>query len=143
MVSALVARGAGLARIEAEFARCEVVCVNCHRMRTALRAGSRRLGTFEGSGTRPLRDRNLQFVFAKLRETGCADCGIRELVVLDFDHLGDKVASVTTMANRECSLARLEAEISKCVVRCANCHRRRTAEQFGYSRFVAELVATG
>jgi hypothetical protein len=28
----------------------------------------------------------------------------------------------------------LKAEIAKCQVRCANCHRRRTAAQFGWWR---------
>ena len=36
------------------------------------------------------------------------------------------------------SWERVEAEIAKCSVRCANCHRRRTAEQFGYWRHGAE-----
>jgi hypothetical protein len=31
----------------------------------------------------------------------------------------------------------IEAEIAKCVVRCANDHRRRTARQFGWYRLLA------
>jgi hypothetical protein len=34
--------------------------------------------------------------------------------------------------------ARIEREIAKCSVRCANCHRRRTAQMFGYWRASAE-----
>lgn len=136
LVSSLVAHGAPLGRIALEIERCEVVCVNCHRRRTAQRQGSRRLGeTFVGSGTRPLRDRNLRFLFDRLRAAGCTDCGEQDLVALDFDHVDGKTANVAHLANRECSLARLEEEISKCVVRCANCHRRKTAEDFGYYRF--------
>jgi hypothetical protein len=138
MVSYLVAHGAPLARIEEEVRRCEVVCVSCHRRRTAIRRGSRRLGeTFVGSGTRPLRDRNLAYLFDRLRAGGCVDCGEHELVVLDFDHADGKIAAVSRLAHRECSLARLDEEIAKCSVRCANCHRRRTAEEFGYYRFLA------
>jgi hypothetical protein len=33
---------------------------------------------------------------------------------------------VTDLARRGLSLQRLEAEVAQCVVRCANCHRRRT-----------------
>jgi hypothetical protein len=33
---------------------------------------------------------------------------------------------VTELARRGCSLAVVEAEASRCEIRCANCHRRRT-----------------
>lgn len=138
IVSALVARGAPLARLEAEISRCEAVCVNCHRRRSARRSGSRRLGgAVGGSQARPLRERNLRHLFDRLRSSGCIDCGERDLVVLDFDHLGEKVANVSRMAHREWSLARIDAEIAKCEVRCANCHRRRTARELGYYRHLA------
>jgi len=141
-ISSLVCHGASLARLSEEIGLCEVVCVNCHRLRTARRQGSRRLGgTFIGSTARPLRDRNLRFLFEKLRATGCVDCGERELVVLDFDHVKGKTASVSALARRECSIARLEEEIAKCEVRCANCHRRKTAATFGYYRHRAAEAA--
>lgn len=41
-ISALKAAGASIALIRAEIAGCEVVCVNCHRRRTASRAEWRR-----------------------------------------------------------------------------------------------------
>jgi hypothetical protein len=56
----------------------------------------------------------------------CVDCGETDIVVLEFDHLGDKVADVSTYASGGRTWARIEAEIEKCEVRCANCHRRRT-----------------
>lgn len=57
---------------------------------------------------------------------GCADCGVRDPVVLEFDHVtaGDKVADIATMTKGPWS--QILAEISKCEVVCANCHRRRT-----------------
>lgn len=44
------------------------------------------------------------------------------------NRVGMKVANVTDLARRGCSLRRLEAEVSQCEVRCANCHRRRTLD---------------
>lgn len=40
-VSVLVLDGYSLAKIDAEIAKCEIVCSNCHRIRTANRAGWR------------------------------------------------------------------------------------------------------
>jgi hypothetical protein len=140
-VSRLTARGATLERIQEEIDRCEVVCVNCHRRRSARRGGSRRLGPdFVPSGNRPLRDRNYAFIFEALR-SGCVDCGESDLVVLDFDHRDHKNANVSTLARRECSLAKLQREIDLCDIRCANCHRRKTAASSG--RFAARISGRG
>jgi len=57
----------------------------------------------------------------------CVDCGEPDPVVLDFDHVrGKKVMDVMKMVNNRMSWSRIEREISKCQVRCANCHRRKT-----------------
>jgi len=70
----------------------------------------------------------------------CVDCGERDLRVLDFDHedRDEKLADVARLASMHISWTRIAAEIAKCSVRCANCHRRRTAEQLGYWRHDAE-----
>ncbi len=67
-----------------------------------------------------------------LADNPCADCGLGDPRVLEFDHRerGGKVQSVTWMAHRGLAWERIQVEIAKCDVRCANCHRRRTAQQF-------------
>lgn len=71
----------------------------------------------------------------------CVECGERDLRVLDFDHedRSGKTADVARLASMNIAWERIAAEIAKCSVRCANCHRRRTAEQLGYWRHDAEL----
>ncbi len=58
---------------------------------------------------------------------GCADCGYREHpAALDFDHAGsEKTANVSRLI-RLSPWDRIAAEIAKCEVVCANCHRIRT-----------------
>ena len=126
-VSTLVRRGVRLDVLAGEIARCEVVCANCHRRRTAKRAGWRRLAPERpGRAFRSARhERNVRFALEALR-SGCVDCGEADLCVLDFDHIGEKRASVLRLAYDEASLERLALEIARCEVRCANCHRRRT-----------------
>ena len=64
-----------------------------------------------------------------LREHPCVDCGEQDIVVLEFDHIGDKVADVSVYAGGGRTWARVKVEIDKCEVRCANCHRRKTRER--------------
>lgn len=67
----------------------------------------------------------------------CVDCGESDPIVLEFDHVrGDKRGNISQMAQGECSLQNLMKEIEKCEVRCANCHRRKTALQFGWHQFM-------
>jgi hypothetical protein len=65
---------------------------------------------------------------------GCLDCGERDPVVLDFDHLdpADKSAEVGWFASRNYGWPTILREIRRCQLRCANCHRRRTARQFNW-----------
>jgi len=70
-----------------------------------------------------------QKIIDYLREHPCVDCGERDIVVLEFDHIGDKVADISVYAGGGRTWARVKAEIEKCEVRCANCHRRKTREQ--------------
>lgn len=59
----------------------------------------------------------------------CVDCGEKDARVLDFDHVrGRKHMDIVRMVQSGVALSKLQAEISKCEVRCANCHRRRHYE---------------
>ena len=68
-------------------------------------------------------------------DAGCADCGYNTYPeALDFDHLPgfEKRASVGILWSGK--LETLLAEIAKCEVVCANCHRHRTVLRTGESR---------
>ena len=69
----------------------------------------------------------------KLKNKPCADCdGIFPAVVMDFDHReeSDKIASISWMAFHDTSnFKKIEAEIAKCDLVCANCHRIRTHDR--------------
>ena len=70
----------------------------------------------------------------------CVDCGESDPVVLEFDHVKDepKVGAVSDMVRRQMTWDTIMKEVAKCEVRCANCHRRRTAKQRGYYLYLAE-----
>lgn len=67
-----------------------------------------------------------QKILAYLADHPCIDCGEPDPVVLEFDHIrGKKVATVGALLATGYKWNRILAEIEKCEVRCANCHRRR------------------
>lgn len=77
--------------------------------------------------TKAARARNKKYIEDYLSSHPCIDCGEQDIIVLDFDHVsGDKVTNVSTASNGAWSLERIQEEINKCEVRCANCHRRIT-----------------
>lgn len=58
----------------------------------------------------------------------CVDCGETDPRVLDFDHINDdKKYNVSTLLRKEYSWDSILKEADKCEVRCANCHRKKTA----------------
>ena len=68
---------------------------------------------------------NKRRLLAYFLEHPCTDCGEADPTVLEFDHLRDKTANINTLTNGY-PWKRIAAEIEKCEVVCANCHRRRT-----------------
>lgn len=61
-------------------------------------------------------------------EKGCIDCGYNSHPeALEYDHISDnKEFSVSRAIAMGYSMKRIETEISKCELVCANCHRVRT-----------------
>jgi len=77
------------------------------------------------------REQNRREVMIYLASHPCVDCGIDNVIVLEFDHRDprDKLMNVGSMMASK-RWARVRAEIDKCEVRCVNCHRRKTARDF-------------
>jgi hypothetical protein len=129
--------------LQAEIAKCDIVCANCHRVRTyaAFRSGILRPRTFQRKATPAMtvalqrrRDawhkrREAQVkLLNEHRARPCADCGqTYPSLLMDFDHrdASRKRYLVSQMPGRV-KLSTLLDEIARCDVVCANCHRVRT-----------------
>jgi hypothetical protein len=82
------------------------------------------------AGRRRRRTKRHQELITRLKSHPCADCGNRfPPYVMDFDHVRDKTTEVSRLV-RTYGTARLMAEIERCDVVCANCHRIRTHKRF-------------
>ena len=71
-------------------------------------------------------------IVAEAKDKPCADCGVSyPKQVMDFDHRPDTPRNgahpISYMVHQTPSDERLRAEIAKCDVVCANCHRLRHA----------------
>lgn len=120
------------------------VCQRDYRRTYDERIGSVALHARVREHTERYRDRNRLFLDAYLAEHPCVDCGEADIVVLEFDHVrGTKKRALSVLVKHASSLDVLRAEIAKCDVRCANCHRRRTARFHHRRRARLRSVAAG
>src|SRR3972149_3591234 len=80
---------------------------------------------------RDLRARHREYVREILKGSVCVDCGYSDWRALDFDHIdpATKFDSVSAMLSQTWKLNRIVDEVSKCAIRCPNCHRIRTYEE--------------
>lgn len=149
-VSDLVRSGCSIERLLDEIAKCDVVCANCHQQLTSVarprhykRTDGGRLGVGKSAFRVAANARNHELVRQFLLDEQCVDCGERELLVLQFDHLRDKMDHVAWLVGSGCSPARIERELRKCEIRCANCQRRATALVQGWFRALRMRGASG
>jgi len=120
-------------KLLAEVAKCDIVCANCHRVRTKRLLDERfRSLARTGKGRYIERQRrywrNHQRLLDELREVPCLDCARRfPTYAMEFDHRdpATKRKAVTRLIGRT-STERLLEEVAKCDIVCANCHRMRT-----------------
>ena len=118
-------------RLLEEVAKCDIVCANCHRRRTRAqhqtRLSKRCASTASKAASQRARSRHHADLLDRLRSRPCEDCGGSFApCAMDFDHRDSKTKTtgVTRLING--SYTRLMAEVSKCDIVCANCHRLRT-----------------
>lgn len=80
-----------------------------------------------------------KYIFEYLKYHPCIDCGIADPIVLTFDHLNNKKFDIGAASGGKFPLNALKEEIEKCVVRCSNCHLRKTSKDFNYFKYKLSL----
>ncbi len=128
--------GCGEPRTSADFPARGKRCLECRR--AAGRVHYRANRAYYLAKARRRTERVVQetraWLLTYLRGHPCVDCGNRDVRVLEFDHRDGttKERDVAVLATEGYGIARVRAEVEKCDVRCANCHRIRTHVQRGW-----------
>lgn len=74
-----------------------------------------------------------QLLYEYMQGRVCIDCEEDRIPALQFDHVkGIKKQPIAKMVANRCSWETILKEIEKCVIRCANCHAVKTAEEQGW-----------
>lgn len=138
-IGKMITFGYGKATLRSEMEKCTVICANCHRKEhldppfgsdTDSVKGARDTVNSTGSG-QPAhrfdeRDSIRAWAYKQKRTAGgCARCDEDDPLCLDFHHTSeDKKTTVSNMISNTKPKDEIAAEIAKCTVLCANCHRR-------------------
>lgn len=116
-------------------------CKDCHRVHsnTYYARNKEACGRRTFARNKVIELQNKENVLSILKDKSCVDCGESDPVVLEFDHIdrATKRDSVSNMVHRGMSFKTILIEIEKCEIRCANCHRRKTAKEANYYRYIA------
>ena len=64
------------------------------------------------------------FIDEAKASTGCCFCGENFPAALDYHHVGDKEGTIAAFRINKWDMLVVAAEMAKCVVVCANCHRK-------------------
>lgn len=76
-----------------------------------------------------------------MTEHACVDCGEDDPVLLEPDHVrGEKTAGVSKILRLRSSWEKVEEELKKCDIRCVSCHRRKTAREQNWYKFLGVTV---
>ena len=117
-------------------------CKACQRLYARGHYSDNRQSYLDKARLRRARERDRFDIYLRMYFLAhpCVDCGDRDPLVLEFDHRdpGTKTATVNVLVRAQNWVGML-SEIAKCDVRCANCHRRRTAQQFSWSRLTLQV----
>lgn len=126
-ITDMVTHGYSTDRLETEIAGCAVLCANCHQKRHDRRPAVVREET---DRPRTKRERLQQWTFKYRLRTDCQRCPEADPVCLQFHHPTPerKTASVGAMISDSVPASEVREEVQKCVVLCANCHRKEHVE---------------
>ena len=113
--------------------RCKVCCEGSRRSKEHYKKYKDEYKVRNKARKVRLLNENTAHLLEYLKDHHCVDCGESNPIVMEFDHLDptEKKFGISNMM-RDYIWVQILKEVDKCEVVCANCHRIRTAKQFGW-----------
>lgn len=123
-VSRMVLEKASKEKILEEIKKCELVCILCHNYRTHIRIKEKSKNAYRRDALRNIN------IINQAKSKPCVICNIQyETFNMQLDHINpeDKYRDVCQLKHHKKEI--LLAELKKCQVVCALCHRRKSIEE--------------
>jgi hypothetical protein len=122
-VSRMVLDNAPEQRILAEIEKCDLVCVLCHNRRTQRRLDEKSpIKKYDKCS-----QRNIEII-NRAKSQPCSICGeTYESFNMHLDHVGQRTKYICQM--KKYRVETLLAELKKCQVLCALCHRKKSISE--------------
>lgn len=121
-IAQLIRDATTIEKLQLEIDKCEILCANCHRKQHSPKVLS------DGSNWKNFdisRIEKRRWFIEFINNACCCDCQEKDRRCLEFHHLRDKLFKISYLITSGHSLDFLKEEINKCIIVCANCHRRR------------------
>jgi 5-methylcytosine-specific restriction endonuclease McrA len=118
-------------RFMAEISKCVLLCANCHREHHSTHRKlkfrkSKNRSSLTARKTVLERNRYKRYKLKAVQIKGgqCVECAYKkDICSLDFHHTGDKTKMIKELLHG--SWEKIELELTKCELLCANCHREK------------------
>lgn len=122
-VNEMVTMGHSKQDIREEVEKCELLCANCH--------AKEHIDPVDDEGAKPSAkaERLRAWTRTYKREHGCLRCDAEDPRCLQFHHVDEKRASVSSLISDSAPAATVREEVDRCTVLCANCHRIEHREE--------------
>jgi hypothetical protein len=104
---------------------------NASRRRRYYEANKKRLNIAACKRANVRRGKLKVWLYEYLKNNPCTDCGEADPILLEFDHIRDKLFHIGDAVRKCIPLKRVIEEVAKCQVRCCNCHRKKTYRDMG------------
>jgi len=114
------------------------ICKDCKKIKDKERRQKSEVKIRQKDNVKNIKKNIRTYIYNYLSERSCIKCGETEIACLQFDHRdpSKKLFNIANSGNRCYSQEKINAEIAKCDILCANCHAKKTAIENNWYSYI-------